>query len=512
MAAPRNRKKRLGRKLIPISEPDLRFGYDQKLDDPKDGLLLFGPPKDHPAIEYGVIGTPEGIRQLEAWVEKIAGVVEADPKIGSSIMWPGFETIFRTKWATKPRVSIPVDAVELDRCIRTVDAHQRVFDTVDLFAAPIKRWVKEEDAKVALWFVVVPELLWKLCRPKQTIARAEGVLPDVPLSHGKAQTLWDEPDFFDDVNIAAEKHRYENHFHNQLKAKLLGSEAVTQIVRQTTIAPDEHLNARGDRIRRLQDDATVAWNLCTAVYYKAGAKPWTLADIREGVCYVGLVFKRTNNSKDEFEACCGAQMFLHTGEGIVFKGSVGSWASERPGEFHLPKDQAADIVRRCVQSYETWHGEPPKELFIHGRTYFNKEEIDGFNEGAPSGTSVCGVRIRRPNDLKLFRENGRRGVMRGLALKIDERNAFLWSSGYIPKLKSYPGREIPTPLKVKIVFGETSIETVMADILALTKLNFNTCIYGDGFPVTLRFADDVGEILTAIPEVDSKPLPFRHYI
>ncbi len=46
----------------------------------------------------------------------------------------------------------------------------------------------------------------------------------------------------------------------------------------------------------------------------------------------------------------------------------------------------------------------------------------------------------------------------------------------------------------------------------LTKLNFNTRIFGDGFPVTLRFADDVGEILTAIPEVSSKPLPFRHYI
>jgi hypothetical protein len=62
------------------------------------------------------------------------------------------------------------------------------------------------------------------------------------------------------------------------------------------------------------------------------------------------------------------------------------------------------------------------------------------------------------------------------------------------------------------VFGDTSIEQVLDDILSLTKLNFNTCIYGDGFPVTLRFADDVGEILTAIPEVSSKPLPFRHYI
>jgi hypothetical protein len=113
--------------------------------------------------------------------------------------------------------------------------------------------------------------------------------------------------------------------------------------------------------------------------------------------------------------------------------------------------------------------------------------------------------------LKLFRE-GRRPILRGLALHMNERNAFLWTMGYVPKLGTYPGREVPTPLKVKIVFGETKLDQVLADILALTKLNFNACIFGDGLPVTLRFADDIGEILTAIPEVGSKPLPFRHYI
>jgi hypothetical protein len=51
-----------------------------------------------------------------------------------------------------------------------------------------------------------------------------------------------------------------------------------------------------------------------------------------------------------------------------------------------------------------------------------------------------------------------------------------------------------------------------SDTVALTKLNFNACIFGDGLPVTLRFADDIGQILTAIPEVRSQPLPLRHYI
>jgi hypothetical protein len=51
------------------------------------------------------------------------------------------------------------------------------------------------------------------------------------------------------------------------------------------------------------------------------------------------------------------------------------------------------------------------------------------------------------------------------------------------------------------------------DVIGLTKLNFNACIYGDGVPVTLRFAGAVGEILTAGPFPDKlKPLPFKHYI
>ena len=42
-------------------------------------------------------------------------------------------------------------------------------------------------------------------------------------------------------------------------------------------------------IRRVEDPATIAWKLGTGAYYKAGGKPWQLADVRPGVCYVGLV-------------------------------------------------------------------------------------------------------------------------------------------------------------------------------------------------------------------------------
>lgn len=510
MTKVKNKVPGISRTLIPFTEPRLRFAHSQSLEDPKDGLLLFGPPGPAPmGIHYGVIGTKGSIKHFEDWALRLAKPIAADDAVKSSVMFPGFETVFRTPWETKPRVTLTIDEELLETTLKNTDAHQRVFNAVDLFADPINRWVREEETKVALWFVVIPETVWKLCRPLSTISKAEGIAPEVHLSHKRAMELLTIPDLFDEANEAAEKHRYENHFHNQLKAKLLGCEAVTQIIRETTIIPKAKLK---QGVRNRQDDATIAWNLGTTTYYKAGAKPWTLADIRKGVCYIGLVFKKTYNPENEFEACCGAQMFLDSGEGIVFKGSVGSWASEKPGEFHIPRDHAKDIVERCIESYKVWHGEPPKELFIHGRTRFDRHEIAGFCDGAPDGTAVTGIQIRRPNDLKLYRETGRRVILRGLGLKIDYRNAFLWSSGYVPHLLTYPGREVPTPLRVKIVFGDTPLRQVLADILSLTKLNFNTCIYGDGFPVTLRFADDVGEILTAIPEVSSKPLPFRHYI
>ncbi|WP_447978472.1 hypothetical protein [Candidatus Nitrospira bockiana] len=53
---------------------------------------------------------------------------------------------------------------------------------------------------------------------------------------------------------------------------------------------------------------------------------------------------------------------------------------------------------------------------------------------------------------------------------------------------------------------------VLNDVMALTKLNYNACIFADGEPVTLKFAYSVGEILTAGPLANIPPLQFKYYI
>lgn len=169
-------------------------------------------------------------------------------------------------------------------------------------------------------------------------------------------------------------------------------------------------------------------------------------------------------------------------------------------------------ISLVVRAYEDLHGAPPRELFIHGKTFFNDDEWEGFKDAVSPHTNIVCVRIQNAKDLKLFRF-GRHPLLRGTALIRNERTGYLWTRGYIPYFKTYPGRETPTPLRIDIVRGEASLHDVMRDVFGLTKLNFNACIYGDGQPVTLRFADSVGEILTAGPtNSDQPPLPFKHYI
>ena len=149
---------------------------------------------------------------------------------------------------------------------------------------------------------------------------------------------------------------------------------------------------------------------------------------------------------------------------------------------------------------------------MHGRVRFDEPEWNGFLEAAGKRTQVVGVKIDDADSFRLYREQESMPVMRGIAWVQDKYSAYLWSRGFTPRLQTYPGKEVPSPLLVEVNRGEAPIETVLQDVLALTKLNYNSCRFADGVPVTLKFADAVGEVLISGPAVPKAPLPFRHYI
>lgn len=501
--------------LIKLSEPTLLFGHNQALEDPRDGLTLFGPldaTANPYGIRYGVIGTKNGIRRFRNWVNKLQRPISNNPPHIARPPFPGFEAIFGIPFSPQPALTIQIHDGDLKRAVYIDDRHQRVFNTVDIYAKKILETTRQEDEQIDIWFVIIPDEVYQYCRPQSSIPSSNQIKAKNRMSPKWGRRLQREPSLFKEDEENAIPYQYEVNFHNQLKARLLADKIPTQIIRESTIAHQEIITKTGRPTRDLDKQlSAIAWNIATAAYYKVGGRPWKISKIRSGVCYIGLVFKRDEKHVDPQNACCAAQMFLDSGDGIVFKGAVGPWYNPKKGDFHLRKKDATELIRIALNSYEQKEGKPPSELFLHGRTWFNDEEWEGFKDAVTKKTNLVGIRIKGANDLKLYRKE-KFPVLRGLAYVESDKNAYLWTKGFTPRLQNYIGREVPKPILIDVCRGEARIETVLNDIMALTKLNYNTCMFADGIPVTLRFADSIGEILTAGPIGNVPPLQFKYYI
>ena len=508
--------------IVHIDEPALAFGYGQCSDYPRDGLFLYGPNTEavrSKEISLGVVGTKEGLSRFRNWAVRLGGMVTVPPagerekenRLHLSD-FPGLEEAFKLVISPGEFVERQVNFAQLENATKILNQHEAVRAAVDLYVAEIEYHAKNEEQAVDIWVIVLPELIFKRCRP---LSQRSGLELQAGSFSKKQNTRISLP-LLEDIIDQSDEEIFEDvpDFHRQVKARLLTLGYTSQIVRETTLTPDEFVNSAGYPIRQVQEPATIAWNFATGLYYKTQAEPpWKLASVRSGVCYLGLVFKQIPNDPKE-HACCAAQMFLNEGDAAVFRGANGPWKTGRY-EFHLKSSEAKRLVGKVLDTFREKHGSPPKELFIHGRTTFSEEEWLAFSEAAPEGTNVVTVRIKNTaGDTKLFR-NGDYPVLRGTALILDDRNAYLWTKGFVPRLDTYMGPETPNPLLVTVL-GSTSeipdIRTVLQDIMGLTKINYNACFYNDGLPVTVRFADRVGEVLTMGSARDSARQPLKFYI
>jgi hypothetical protein len=500
--------------LILVPEPPIEFGHSQSVEDPRDGLTLFGPFESlsPSGIRWGAIGTAETLKHFSEWVERIQCPIINEWTGVSRPFFPGFEAAFGVPWPLRPVVSRVLDERRLEACLFLDDRHQRVYKTVDLVAEAIRDASRREDAGVDVWFVIMPDEVYQYCRPQSSIPRGLRVEATNKLTSAqvKRRTSSGTLPLFSDDDVLP--YQFDPDFRNQLKARLLDKGSIIQIVRESTIAFRKVLKANGQPLRDLRKvESDIAWHLSTAAFYKAGNRPWRLAVARPGVCYVGLAFKQMPSSRNPGTACCAAQMFLDSGDGFVFRSHIGPWYNPEKGEFHLRRLHAEEVLSDAIEGYREKHGRPPAEMFIHSENYFSSEEWEGFLDAAGKETRLVGIRIREDPSFRLYAP-GRKPVLRGSALLQNERSAYLWSRGLIPRLKTYDGREVPLPLRVDVLRGEADIKQVLGDVLALTKLNYNSCRFADGIPVTLRFADAVGEILTAGPLSGHARLPFKFYI
>ena len=117
--------------MLRIKEPRLEFGYQQELEDPRDGLNLFGPYDRGLGSAYGiragVIGTRNGINRFKNWVSAIQKPVGVADAARFRPPFPGFEAAFQVLWNPEPTIEIEIDPSELHRDISIDDKYKRIF-------------------------------------------------------------------------------------------------------------------------------------------------------------------------------------------------------------------------------------------------------------------------------------------------------------------------------------------------------------------------------------------------
>jgi hypothetical protein len=263
-----------------LFEPSLEFAYGQTTAHPKDGLFLYGPhqrPKKAKEIRVGVVGTQAGINHFRSWATQLKKRVEVPPPGKGEkkdrlhlANFPGIEEVFAISFDDSEFVTYPIDLAKIDAATRVLNLHEAVAKVVQLYVERVRRHLDNEERAVDVWVLVVPEIIFERCKPgskraglpmekgdfgKKQKGRSDVPLLDAVIDRGAEDIFDDAPDF-----------------HRQVKAAFL-SISPTQLLRETTLAPEAFLNKAGYAVRRMQDRATIAWNIATGLYYKTQPLP-----------------------------------------------------------------------------------------------------------------------------------------------------------------------------------------------------------------------------------------------
>jgi len=271
----------------------------------------------------------------------------------------------------------------------------------------------------------------------------------------------------------------------------------------------------------LQERATRAWNLCTALYYKADGVPWRSLSLDRDTCFVGISFYVARETKNRLTIRSSvAQAFDCLGQGLVLRGDPFEWNDEQHGSSpHLTKEDASELIAMTLKQYLNVRGTPPRRVVIHkssrfwGADHGEHNELEGFREGIEEAFPRCEfdlVTLSR-GGVRLFRE-GMYPPVRGTYFRIEDDQHFLYTMGYIPFLETYPGSYVPEPWQIVEWHGGSGPKELLREVLELTKMNVNNCSYADGAPITLSFSRKVGEIMKHAPESDTVQTCYKFYM
>jgi len=506
-----------------LHEPLILFGGQHTHVDPKTGISLYGPyspaGQREPVLTtiiVGIVGPPAMIADAEQWLSVCRGMLTNDgsepflhphfPGLNRDSPF-GCELVFGETWNQGIRVS------DINTAIAEPEDHRRIKRVVDLYIDAIDV-LRNRDPQPHVVLCCIPQDIVDECTGlARQISRARRPKLSRQARKVRRDVLSGQRYLFEDMGPslgledAVEGHQ---NLRRGLKAESMQFGIPTQLIWPRTLDITGRPTAPG--MRQVQDIATRAWNFTTALYHKAGGSPWRLDGVRGDVCFVGVSFYREILEANPMLRTSMAQAFTAAGDGYVLRGNSFEWSdSQRERSPHLDSKSAAALIRDVLELYQRQNRRSlPSRLVIHKTSRFSDEEIQGFE-------AAC--RIVPQHDFVAF---GNRGIqfyrtgdyppVRGTFVKFSDTEFALYTDGYIPYLRTYPGARIPRPVEIIEHHGDSPWNIVLQEVLALTKMNWNTADFSCSMPITVAFSRKVGEVLAELPQ-ELPPRPeYRYYM
>jgi len=503
-----------------IDEPLLVFGGQKEEKDPRIGLTYHGPyhfsTEETPSpnvVKVGIVGSGLTISLTKKLLDQLRAPIQS--REANKWLYPDFpgfstSTVIKCDFSTSSNWEATITDGEIKLVLSIAeDVNKRIAAGVNLFKDKV-RAISLEDNKPDVIICAIPIDIEDYCgisdktsgakRPKFTaIEKLRAELK------AKGQRLLDEWGLdFGELKPKSEERDFD--FHNALKGKTMEFGIPIQLLRESVMRG--FLTYDQPRAKQMQEPATVAWNLATALYYKANGKPWRLAKLRQDTCYVGISFYHNLRNPDLDVQTSMAQVFTHNGEGMVLRGAdvVVDKVTREP---HLSEKQSTFLLREVVKTYISKATREPARIVVHKTTLFADEEKRGFDQVI--GTHLKDYVTISGRHPYRFARSGKYPVLRGTMIRLTQDKSLLYTMGYIPRLRTYPGPRIPKPLLITHL-GDSQVDEICKEIMGLTKLNWNTTAFATHLPITLEFSQKVARVLSELPEGRVLQNHYRFYM
>ncbi|MDH6312379.1 hypothetical protein M2137_001149 [Parabacteroides sp. PFB2-10] len=469
-----------------IEEPLLEFGKDEHFC-PRQGIANYDVydtkfTARKTEILIGIVGVSEDVEKLNAWLERCKSFIPSkantkQPQLFTSFCGFNENTGFRSKFITSTEITRVINNTDIREILKIKNRNECVTQAVELFSNHI-RFIAQNKLVDLIVCIVPKSFENKIVIEKKTEEEIEERLD------------------------AEEKPELEINFRRALKASTMFLGKPLQLIREYSLSNP----SKG------QDEATKAWNFCTALYYKAmQTVPWKLKrDINlPMVCYVGISFYRSRDKKSIQTSL--AQIFNEKGNGVILRGTPVE-IDKKDRQPHLSDKQAYDLLLSALKEYKFALDTQPARLVLHKSSNYSIDELDGFRKAInDAGISSYDFVTIKETDIRFFRD-GFYPPQRGSMFSLSETSHILYTRGSVDYYKTYPGLYIPSPLEIRTVEFDSSPNVICEEILALSKMNWNNTQFDGKYPITIACARKVGEIMKYLSEADKPQIRYAFYM